>query len=273
MSNTASMLYIPPPTFKGTATFIENLKKFPPSGRLVIVSDHNYKSTFPNAEHISLLFSPERLLAAQTNRTSGISNALFVAIMREARKLKLSHVLYLESDCRVGQCGWDDVVLNEFFRIGFPTIAAGTIMAWNIFNGGREWITRYQDLRGRTRNFHTPVHTYGSFPYGQRACNPTLFPNGAAMVINVDWAFDLFEGFANLQAISTGEQMEGSAWDWQLGERARKRFGPDVFDLFQHLNTVSSCYGELALTEDYRLSLLREGKVCISHQHKGDKTV
>jgi hypothetical protein len=270
---TATMVYIPPPNFKHTQVFIDNLLKNPPSGRFIILSEHNYQSIFPKAQHCALSVSPDRLQWLDKNKTSGISNALFVLLMRIAKQKGLKHVLYLESDCRVGGRGWDQTVLAEFNSIGFPVIAAGTLMAWNVFNGGPEWISQYHDSVLRTRDFPTPVHCYGMFPIGNKPMNPTLFPNGAGAVLNVDWMHELFEGFTNMFAIGTGEGMEGAAWDWQIGERARKRFGVDVWELFAHLRTVSSCYGDLTMPEDTRLDMLRKQQIFVSHQHKGAKTI
>lgn len=275
--NTASMVYIPPindPKVGQTAlAFAENLKKNPPAGRLIILSDHDYRPMFPENEHTTLAISPTKLESHRLNPACGVSNALFVVAMRTAREKGLSHVLYLESDCRLAKPGWDEVVFKEFFDIQFPLIAAGTLMTWNIFNGGLKWIQPWQKLINETSDFATPVHTYGSFPHdsndGPRPCNPTIFPNGAGTVLSVDWMWDMFDGFKNMMKIATGEGMDGKAWDWQIGSIARDKFGPDVFKLFAHLQSVASCYGDLALTMNQRLDLLRSGKVMISHQHKG----
>jgi hypothetical protein len=269
----ASIVYIPPPTFKGARTFVENLKKCPPTHKLIVMSDHDYKADFPTADYTFLKARPEDLAARTANPTCGISNALFVAAMRDAHKRGVKHLIYLESDCRVGQAHWDATVFDEYFQIGFPVVAAGTLMAWNVFNGGKAWVKSYQAMGQRSIDFPTPIHSYGIFPMENKTFNPTIFPNGAGMVINVAWAWELFNGFDNLMAIATGEGMEGKAFDWQIGERVRKKFGDQTPELFHHLRSVCSCYGDLAMTEDERLDLLRAGQIAISHQHKGDKTV
>lgn len=274
------MVYIPPIGFKGTEFFVQNLKKNPPTGRLIVLSDSDYKNEFdwfPKPEFIKLEISPERLKCAEINRTSGISNALFICAMREAKKRNIRHVLYLESDCRLSVPNWDAVVFEEFHALNFPVIAAGTLMTWNIFNGGNTWVKPWQKLLADNFGAPCPVHSYGLMPNSfngkDNPHNPTIFPNGAGMVISVDWAHELFGGFQNLHAIAIGEGQDGQAWDWQLGSRARQRFGPDVFSLFAHLKTVCSCYGDLVLTNEERLKLLREQKVMISHQHKGKDVV
>ena len=276
--NTASYVYIPPPNFRDTSFFVDNLKKFPPSGRMIIMSDHNYKREFPDYEHTILTIPPERLDAAKMNPQCGISNALFIAAMRDAKKRGIEHVLYLESDCRMGTQGFDVTLFTEFFTFPFPLIAAGTIMAWNVFNGGTAWVERWKKLVTATIDYATPVHCYGSFPFkdyygANRPCNPTIFPNGAGCIVSVEWMWELFNGFKNLVAIATGDGTEGKAWDWQIGERARLRFGADVFELFGHLKYVNSCYGDLTMSNEERLNLLKTGKVVVGHQFKGKEVI
>lgn len=272
---TASIVYLPAPNVASvsTVTFVENLKKYPPKGQLIVYSDHADWKNHLACEFESMPIGPERLMGIDKNKGSGISNALFVVGMRIARKRKLSHVLYLEADCRVGVEGWDARIFDEHFSLPFPGIASGTMISWNHGNGGLDYIRRIQKMVSEHRDDPCPMMVYGSFPVFVDPRNPTLFPNGACSVLSVDWMWELFGGFTSIMGIVLGEGMEGKAWDYQIGERARKRFGNEATDLFFHLKSVASLYGDLAISKEQRLELLRNKSVAMAHQFKGTETV
>lgn len=272
----ASIVYLPPPNVSAvsTATFVENLRKYPPAGQFIVYSDYaGYREQVKCDEFVFMEVGPEKLRGIEQNKSSGISNAIFVVGLRIAQKRKLSHVLYLEADCRFGCAGWDRQVFDEYFDLPFPPIGAGTLVSWNHCNGGLDYIRRVHRLVAKHKDDPCPMLVYGSMPVQIYPFNPSLFPNGAGSVLSVDWMRLLFEDFTSIISIVLGEGLEGRAWDYQIGERARKRMGNEATDLFGHLKSVASVYGDHALSKDQRLDLLKSGKVSVGHQFKGQETI
>lgn len=254
--------YCPPPHFPGADAFLNNLQKYPPHNELLLYSDHPY----PQCQ-VKLLGSPELIRGARTNKWA-INNAIFITGMKIARKHGFSHVIYLESDCRVGRMNWDQIIFNEFFNLGFPYIAAGTLVCWNPFNAGSEVARRWEALlqsKNRARNF--PIPTYGTRDTG----DPRIFPNGALGVYDMAWIEILFDIY------NTVDFAAGGAWDFQLGARIWHKFGADSFNMVGQLSSIYSGYGDSddpktrgVTTLAERLEMLKSGEICCVHQVKGD---
>lgn len=274
MTPYATIFYLPPPGWGCVNTFVENLNLHKPAGRTIVFSDWSQwpaKLAFPN-EFELLTASPETLEQRRQNPTTGISNWLFGHSMRICRQRGVQHALYLEIDCRVGP-SFDHVVFEEYNKLPFPVICAGSLASFNAVNGGLAYLTRLADLICRARECPTPIMTMGTFPFGDKPCNPSLFCNGAGAVYSVDWMFEIFGEFQNMMAFGTGQDMEGKAFDYQIGQKLRERFGLQVFDALHHLKSVCSTYGDHSISMVERLDLLRSGKVVIAHQFKGKETI
>jgi len=264
MIKLASLAYVPPPSVGCGQTFYDNLRQHKTTEPLILYSDHNW----PEAIRIG---NPE--VARQYRDDKGqpnkfaVNNLIFLTGLRLASKLGLSHIIYLESDCRVGRDHWDGVMFQEYFNFGFPAIAAGTLACYNPSNHSREANLRWAELVSRNWKRNVPVATYGWLAADKRS--PTcVFPNGALSVLNVAWMATLFNLDNTAAACS-----KIAPWDMQMGLEIWQRFGVDSFTVCGYLESIYSGYGEILTTEEERLKMLAIGKVVAVHQVKSNASV
>ncbi len=267
----ASILYVPPPSAYPSATAIlENLKRFPAKHNLIVFSEHDHG--WPG--QILLGAGPDFIKSAsfpngQPNPWA-LNNLVFLTALRIAIANEVSHLLYLEADCRVGRKDWDECMFDEYFSLGFPCIAAGSICAYNPCNWSREAAQRWEHLvttRNRqpdgTVRKNVPVATYGWVPAANK--HPTcVFPNGALSVLDVWWMAKLFSLDNTAKTAA-----EITAWDQALGMEVWRRFEVKSYDVLGFLETIYSGYGEVLTTERERMNWLREGRYVAIHQCKG----
>jgi hypothetical protein len=286
--------YVPPPTYPGAQSFLANMQKFKSKHETFFYSDH-----VPYGFHY--LRPPEGTSshAIRENQKWAINNAIFSAGIRLAVMCKFTHIIYMESDCRVWGDGWDDKIFTEYFDLPFPAIAAGSLVSHSCVNGGHVFYERFSDMIGRNRREKRehliPIYGIpnpppeGKFPDpsqniikpGQAVGNkeverfkPAVYPNGALGVYSVAWLAELFGidgGTGKFKPEKSNmDIMLGWAWDHMIGIRLYDRFGPEIFDVVAHMNTVFSSFGNRLSTEASRLQLLRDGKAVAVHQVKGE---
>jgi hypothetical protein len=84
-------------------------------------------------------------------------------------------MLYLETDCRFGGDGWDEVIRQEYIGSGKRPTCVGSPVSWGAFSGGHkrsmaiiEYAARYQKETGRMMAFE-----------GGSSEVFSLYPNGA----------------------------------------------------------------------------------------------
>lgn len=264
MNTCASLLYVPPPTAYPSATAIlDNLKRFPAEHPLIVFSEFDHQ--WPG--QIVLQASPEPI-KKMTNKEGklnqwGLNNAVFLTALRIAAAHNFTHIIYIEADCRVGKAGWDDVIFTEYFNLGFPCIAAGTLATYNPCNWSREAAKRWEALVAGNQRKNVPIATYGwkgaseKFP----CC---VFPNGALSVLDMAWMPLLFDTSNTLNtALNMGP------WDMALGTEIWKRFDVQSYDMMGMLHCIYSGYGDVLTTLDERLNWLRKGDYVAIHQCKG----
>lgn len=282
----ATVGYVPPKTFPGAAVFFENVHKFKTSNDLFLYSDdHSYGVA-------KLATRPEELAGVQEYDKWGINNAIFITGVRLAIRQGYTHMIYIESDCRVGCPGWDGIVFEEFFSLKFPVICAGSIVTHQCINGGAQFYHRFETFIGdnrRNKKAH-PIPIYGvsvpdsdrhKFPangaqivppgHPEQRYKPAVYPNGALGVYDLQWLGELFHikpdgSFKDGHHLI--EMIQEVAWDHALGRRLYDRFGSQVFDVVAHLDSVYSSYGNRLETEDERLQMVRSGRIVATHQVK-----
>ncbi len=261
----ASVLYVPPPKSYPSA-ILENLKRFPPKHRLIVYSEFDHK--WPG--QILLKTSPEILKRARypsgTENRWALNNLVFLTGLRIAQSQNITHLCYVEADCRVGCKDWDDRIFDEYFNLGFPYIAAGSLVCYNPANWNREAARRWEKLVASRAGRNVPVGTYGFIPADVKHF-PYLFPNGALSVLDMWWMSKLF----NLDDTPTTAAAI-TAWDQQMGIELFQKFGVQTYDVQGFLETIYSGYGDVMTTPEERLQWLRDGKYVATHQHKGNET-
>lgn len=260
---TASIAYVPPPAFGCAQEFWDNLQSNPAKGELILFSDHDW----PGVVKLPTPLEQWKNASYPSGQDAGkrnpfaINNLLYLTAIRIARERGISHMFYLESDCRVAP-GWDARVWEEYFSLGRPTIAAGTLATYNPCNFSAEAARRWARLVARNIRRNVPIATYGWLPAAQ--VSPScVFPNGALAVYDLAWMQQLW----NLDE-SVLTAVSNSAFDMVLGTLVWQRFAEDSYEVFGYLESVFSGYGDILTTEAERLAMLRDGRVCGVHQVK-----
>lgn len=259
----ATIAYVPPPQFGCATVFHDNLRKFRTRYPLLVYSDHDWPDTIK-------IRNPEGVNQMMTNRTMNrwaVNNAIFLTGMRIAKSQGYTHVIYVESDCRVGCDNWDEQVFAEYFSLGKACIGAGTLACYNPCNYSRKAAMRWTELVAGNTKRNIPVATYG-WKGASDPGNTLIFPNGALSVLDVDWMARLFD--LNRTIVSA---TEATAWDMALGQRVWKLFEEESFDVMGMLRSVFSSYGDILTTEAERLEWLRAGQYVAVHQVKSHETV
>lgn len=261
----ASLGYVPPPKFGGAQTFYDNVRKFPTTYELILFSEHDW----PGA--LKLKGSPEQVKGAtfpngKVNPFS-IHNLLWLTALRICRERGVTHMLYLEADCRVGRDHWDAVVFDEFFSAGRPLICGGSLAVYNPCNYSPEAARRWAQLVSRNIKRNFPIPTYGWLGAAdkQPSC---IFANGALAIYEVAWMARYFD-LDN----SAGIAVQGTAYDMMVGSLIWKDFEEDAYEVVGHLESVFSGYGDVLTTEADRMKMLRDGQCVAVHQVKSNATI
>ena len=257
--------YVPPPTFGHPKVFLDNLNKFKTTHEIMLYSDHPWPNVIPLKASPEVIKHTVNPVTHQVN-TWAVNNAIFLTGLALADRNKFSHIIYLESDCRIGKDNWDEIIFDEHFNSRLPLVASGTLVCWNPMMNS-ESARRWNDLICRTnkrRNFPIPTYGYGASHTGA----PSIFPNGALGVYDMAWMKRFFDLNNTIELAKASH-----AWDFVVGDKIWATFGPDAYDMVGNLNCIFSSYGEQVSTEQERLQLLRDGKVVAIHQVKSNATL
>ncbi len=263
----AILAYVPPPKFGCAEVFLRNVRKFKTHADLVLYSDHPYPGVVP------LKGNPEMLKDAThpvTGRLNGwsVNNFVFFTGLRIAKSQGYSHVIYLESDCRVGCDLWDETMWEEAFAAGRPFVTAGSVVCYNPANWSAEALRRWAEVVA------TAVHGGHRIPptYGWKGAahkHPScVFPNGALSILNLEAVCEMFD-IENTAKTA----IECQPWDMEIGMRLWDQFQEQTFDAVVHLNSVFSGYGDVLSSEPERMAMLRSGQVVGVHQVKSGATI
>ena len=260
--------YIPPPSYVGARSFHENLTQFKTRHDLLLFSEHEWPGT------VRLKMSPEAPFMTQVRgkptlvkpHKFAINNLLWFTALSMARDSGYTHLLYLESDCRVGCDFWDDKVFGEYFSLGHPLICGGTCAVYNPANWSLKASQRWCELVAA--NFirkNMPVATYGW--KGASEKHPScVFPNGALSIVSLAWIHELFD----LTQPAVRHAHNARPFDMHLGEKVWEKFEEDSYDVVGHLNSIYSGYGDVITTLDERKAMLVSGRYCAVHHIKDE---
>jgi hypothetical protein len=262
--------YVPPPNIGHPQAFLDNINSFKHEHELLLYSDHDW----PNITH--KVPSPEVIKKSSPQNLWAVPALAFLHGLRLAIIAKFDYVLILEPDVRVGCDGWDKIITDEAFKDG-EFAAAGTIICYNPFNGGREnadkfvqFITKHNIGENNWRKPITVrvprVATYGSKGMKDHS-GCAAFPNGALAVYHVETLKKVF-GKNDIVTLAANSH----AWDLEIGKGLWTIFGDKVFDNIRNLSSIYSSYGDVITTEHERISMLESGQVVGIHQVKSNWT-
>lgn len=258
--------YVPPPKLPAAEVFLKNVREHHKhTHELLLYSDHKWPDVIP------LKANPEafRDMTGRDGRPNPFSmnNALFFTALKIAIAHKVTHLIYLESDCRVGVDHWDELIFEQYFQSGKPSIIGGTTAVYNPCSHSLKAAKRWEALVARNTRRNVPIATYGWKGAADNS-GSCVFVNGALGVYDVAWMQKLFD-LSDIATLCS----QSTAWDMAVGLELWKIFGPDVYDVVTHLDCIFSSYGDVLTTESQRLEMVRNGTVCAIHQCKSSNTV
>lgn len=254
--------YVPPPTVGHPHAFLENLRRFKLKTDLLLYSDHPWEDT------LRLKASPEvhrgmKFPTGEVNKFA-VPNAAFFTGLRIAATKGYTHVLILEEDCRVGCDYWDQIMWEEYFSIGRPTIAAGTLACYNPCNFSPEATRRWTALIQQNKSKNHPIVTYGYSGAGQ-VSTCCVFPNGALAIYDLRWMAKYFDLEQSLKTAALA-----TAWDMAIGYKIWETFQEDAYEVTGLMGCIFSGYGNVVTTQAMREEMLVKGEVVAVHQIKTD---
>lgn len=150
--------------------FLANLDNNKPQQHVEFVSHRKFPGrtirTIPNCETGSM---------ADPKNRYGAANCAFAQCSKMTADEGFDSMLYLETDCRFGGDGWDEVIRQEYIGSGKRPTCVGSPVSWGAFSGGHkrsmaiiEYAARYQKETGRMMAFE-----------GGSSEVFSLYPNGA----------------------------------------------------------------------------------------------
>lgn len=277
----ATFGYIPPASFPGAQAFYENIMAFKHTHPLMLFSDAEWPDTF------RLKMSPEVPFAQGRPHKFVINNTLWFTALKIARDQGYSQMLFLESDCRVLGDHWDDKIFTEYFEMGRPLVAGGTLATYNPASWSLKAMQRWERLVVENAEkwqekpyakcqLNLPVATYGWKPMkgegvsGSERSPCCVFPNGALGIYNISWMHELFDLTQTAVALAISPFPEGrpGPYDMALGVKVWNRFEEDAYEVLGHLTSIYSGFGDVITSPEDRRALLTSGKVVGIHQIK-----
>lgn len=260
-----SICYVPPPSFPGSAAFLQNIRAWKTAHDLILYSDHDYGEGF-----VRINASPEVIKGVLypdgRENTWAVNNLVWLTGLRILQKHGYTHFIYLESDCRVSGHGWDAKIFDDFFSVIPTPLVGGTIVGYNINNRDITFSRLWNGFIADNELALFPITSFGGVGAAM-SHEPAILANGALGVYDFDYVHRLFpmDGAADKLAALT-------AWDYHVGRELVREFGERVFQNIAHLDRVYSSYGNVQTTEEARLALLTDGAVVAVHQVKSDAT-
>lgn len=258
MNKFASICYIPPQSVGYPDAFLANLKNFPPVFPCLLFS-YAYKNTPGVIPLRSETFVPPNA------KPMALKNLIFFTALRIARQQGITHLLYLETDCRVGCQRWDEIIWTEFCHRNEDAICGGTPVIFNPCSWSKKAALRFERYLAETeavRQF--PIAIAGNQSLGVKH-EPTIFTNGALSIYQMDW---LLEEFGHHLEHTVQLACNTHTADYEIGRRLWTEFKEDAYDQVTCLGKVFSTYGDVLSTEADRKALLTDGTIVAVHQIK-----
>lgn len=193
-----------------------------------------------------------------------INNLVFFTALRMALKQGYTHIIYLETDCRVGRDNWDEIMFEEYFNCGRHVICGGSMVVYNPCNSGPKGYRKWGELvaQNTKRNFPTPTYGWKGAADNTGSC---VFVNGALGIYDIAWMAKLFDLDQTIKLATSGY-----VWDMLVGFEIWKLFGEASYDMLLHMKTIFSSYGDVITDPHERKLMLEAGHVVAVHQIKDD---
>ena len=256
----ASVCYLPPSHVGNSQSFLANIRKFKRRFPLIF---YGYQCPEPDA--IQLKADPEFLKGNKQNRLA-LANAVFYTGVKIAAEQGYTHMIALETDCRVGRDYWDNVMWQEFEEQNPNALIGGSPVIFNPAAWSRQATEAYENFILRTHPRFCPVSVAGSGRLAEKQQTAT-FTNGALSIYNVDWLMKTF-GDEMQPGRLVDLAIRSKAWDYEIGIRLWNQFDWKAYDQIVCLNSIYSGYGELMTTEAERRQWLSSGWIVAVHQIK-----
>ena len=259
------LAYIPPPGVGHPEVFLSHLKEHWPSGvEVILYSDHLEWGGLVKVDCIQP--SPKR-------RPWLANNSVFLTGLKLAGEAGWTHMLYLESDCRVFGSDWAERMRTAFLlsqsELGCPAIMGGSPVIYNPSSTRMEGLNAVSNFicDTRRRGLMSPT-IYQGDGAPIRVCNMTIiYPNGAGSILAVPWLAEWFRVKSN-PIPSTASMIP--PWDMAVGHAAWHIHGLEAFKKFAHIPCAYSAFGNTITTEEERIKMLVSGDKVLIHQVKSD---
>jgi len=261
------------------ATFLSNVRKFKTKYPVILYGDRDHDwgddviRLYGRVDEGADRFA--KLPNGQQN-SFVLNNVAFFTGLRVAYRQGITHVIYLEADCRVGCDDWDAKIFDAHFKHPRHVVCTGSAVCYNPCNAGTAAMQRWCEFIGThnkgRKNFPIPTYGWKSAADGGGSC---VFVNGAGGSYDVAWLLRWFGHILNATDGSGIRKLSEAsfAWDFQIGLNLWVDFGIAAYDMIQHTDVIYSSYGDVLSTPADRMKMLRDGKVALIHQIKGDETV
>lgn len=257
--NLGTVLYLPPHGRLNSDAFAANLWKFKTRYPVLVLTDDSAWL------HSRVIDNPEKIGRRPAH---AINNFLWLKCLQLAGDSGLDYFIYLEADSRAGCDHWDARLFDEFFgRYPNGIDCAGSPVAWDLPNGGREFAMRiieaasaYQKVAGVPMSFHGGKHPHDS----SGSC---YYPNGSCAIYSVAALLKLFAGFDRDIA---GHARLIVPWDMEIGRRIWFNHSTNSDQHVGWLAGAYSGFGDAVVSLNERFDMLKSGRKCLIHQWKGD---
>jgi len=254
--------YVAPPHIGHPEAFLRNLSKIKTDCDLILYSDYAYPDTF-RLKASPEVFRQNKFPDGKPNKFC-VQNGAFFTGVRIAKERGYTHMITLEDDVRFGVDHWDSIMWEEYFAIGRPLIAAGTLATYNPCNWSPEASKLWGELCRRNTRRNFPISTYGWLGAGIKG-KTAVFPNGALAIYDLDWMAKFFNLNETQLTASSHD-----AWDFAIGFKIWDVFEEMSYELVGYMETIGSWYRDLVTTEPERIELLKSGAVVAVHHIKTD---
>lgn len=256
--------YLPRKGVGHTESFLTNLANFPTKHPLYLYS-HEYKDR-PGV--IALPANAEDVVPAGADGRKSIiaiNNAVFFTGVAIAGSMGLTHMLYVEIDCRFGAKHWDEVLFNEFLSKNRNAVCAGTPVIFNPASYNRKFAALFEKYLRDYQNRPIPMSMTGSGHLGAHF-NPCLFPNGALAIYSVEWLLKTFPEIAQHKTVALANSSR--MWDMIIGEKLFAEFKEGVFEQVVCLEKMYSGYMDVMTSPEERKQMLDNKTIVAVHQVK-----
>lgn len=268
MNTAVVAAYVPPPNFLGGTAFFENITRWRTRFPLILFSEYDYG---PNV--LRLKVSPEIVKAAKypngVDNVFSISNLLFLTAMGMLNGKGFTHVIYVESDCRVRGHEWDGRIWDEATANGRDPMAAGSVVCYSVGNAGIDFCRAWARFMAQNAAAKFPIPPYGGNGSAE-VHEPCVFTNGALGLYKLSFVKEVFGDVIPGVTDTASAASTVTAWDYALGRYLYRTFKEQLFSKLVHLDCVYSGYGDGFTTPEQRQQWLLNGEIVGVHQIKSE---